>query len=388
MAETNINMNAAHPIVIGAADLPLHWGKVPEWLLPIMKRMARAVIDVMLIEWGEDTLLERLGNPFWFQGLSNIIGMDWNSSGSTTVLISILRQVLKPDDGLAVVGGKGRMATATPSELRNLGKEFDLDIEGLIQASKLAARVDSSLLLDGHQLYIHSMIVTRSGRWAVIQQGMNTATRFARRYHWVEPSSFISDPHSAVAGVKGNAANVIEGSQEGTRKLMLDLLNQDPRKLVNDYRKAQSMLRGGIDAWLYGRSFGAVSRNSGIIYYQPISERGIKSMEETAARKPGSLEEALLSGMGASVSRALFLVCDLIYGSPPSLNDPVTHPYDPFKYAYAIGGKDGVPYPVNRRVAEEVINALEEVVLRAKLSEKDRGRAMHELSIMRSAAST
>lgn len=363
---------------MGAADLPLHWGKVPPWLLPIMKRMARAVIDVMLIEWGEEELMERLGNPFWFQGFSNIIGMDWDSSGSTTVVIHILKQVLEPGDGLAVLGGKGEWATAVPTELRGLGGEFDVDVDALERASRLAAKVDSTLLLDGHQIYIHSMLVTRRGRWAIIQQGMNVTTGFARRYHWVEPGSFVDEPHSAVAGVRGRAANVIEAGQGETRRLLIDLLNEDPRKLVREYRAARSMLGGGIDAWLYGRSFGAVSRD--LIYYQPVGSRGLRSLESLAVGRPGSLEEALLMGMGPAVSRALFLVADLIYGRPPSPNDPVTHPYDPFRYAYAIGGKDGVPYPVDRRTADEVIAALRSIVENAKLEEKYRRRALSSLA--------
>jgi len=53
---------------------------------------------------------------------------------------------------------------------------------------------------DGYQLYHHTFIFTRRGSWAVIQQGMNDNTKYARRYHWLGKSvtDFVNEPHSAI----------------------------------------------------------------------------------------------------------------------------------------------------------------------------------------------
>jgi len=368
----------------GYADLPLHWGKVPSWLIPIMKRMARAISDVILLEWGPEKFLERLSNPLWFQAMNNAIGMDWDSSGSTTVLISILKQVLGPEDGIVVVGGKGKSAMMVGQELLEVARRLPVDPGGLERISKLTAKVDNTLLQDGHQIYIHSLLLTSSGKWAVIQQGMNPRTRFARRYHWLNAVNFVNNPHEAVAGVKGDAVNVIDERTERTRGLILDLLREGPNRVLNLYSEARRKLGGPIDFWLWGRAVGAVEKSKKVIYYQPVDLKRVrKVLEGLRLREPYSLEDALLGGLGPSTARALFLIADLIYNEPPSIQDPVTHPYDPFNYAYAIGGKDGVPYPVNRRIAEEVISTLEDLILRAKMGQREKEMSMRKLRGLR-----
>ncbi len=47
------------------ADLPLHDGKVPLWLLNYMERIARAITDVMIEEFGEEEIVNRLSDPLW-----------------------------------------------------------------------------------------------------------------------------------------------------------------------------------------------------------------------------------------------------------------------------------------------------------------------------------
>ncbi len=371
----------------GIADLPLHTGKVPEWLVPIMRRLAKAIVDVMILEWGPEKVLERLSNPLWFQGFNNAIAMDWDSSGSTTVTMGILKDVVDPkEEGFAVLGGKGSNALKVPEEADALSKVYNVDPEEIARVSRLVAKVDTTLIQDGHQLYHHSVAVTESGYWIVIQQGMNLQTKFARRYHWKKSNNFTVSPHEAISGTKGIAVNVVEREKENTRRLVLDLLREDPRHIVEDYLRAFSALKGQstLEVWAKGGSTVAISREARLIYMKPVDVKRIKQvLEKVYNYQPSSLEDALLQGVGPSTARALYLIADLIYREPPSYNDPVTTPYDPFKYAFAVGGKDGIPYPVNVKVAEEVITTLEDFVSRAKLDKKDKSLSLNKLREIR-----
>jgi hypothetical protein len=49
----------------------------------------------------------------------------------------------------------------------------------------MTAKVDSAALQDGYTLYHHTFVFTATGEWAVVQQGMSAASRYARRYHWL-----------------------------------------------------------------------------------------------------------------------------------------------------------------------------------------------------------
>lgn len=370
----------------GIADLPLHTGHVPPWLAEIMKRLSKAIVDIMVLEWGPDKVVERLSNPLWFQGFNNIIGMDWDSSGSTTVTLGILKEVIKPDEeGIAILGGKGKNATKVPEELYVLTRKYNLDYEKLVKVSRIVAKVDSVLIQDSHTLYHHSLILSNSGKWGIIQQGMNLETRFARRYHWKSTENFFNEPHDGIAGVKQDIAiNVIERDKENVRKLIVDLVKEKPSTVVGQIRKALALLRGQTTLDSFNKAFNVViSPKAKTIYMKPIDVSKIeKVFGKLYEYNPSNLEEALLNGLGPSTARALYLVADLIYNEPPSYNDPVNFPYDPFKYAYATGGKDGIPFPVNRKVAWEVIYTLEDIIEKAKLEKKDKDFALNKLKEM------
>ncbi|MEJ2775514.1 DUF763 domain-containing protein [Sulfolobaceae archaeon RB850M] len=364
----------------GIADLPLHTGKVPPWLALIMKRLAKAIVDIMVIEWGNEKVIERLSNPLWFQAFNNVIGMDWDSSGSTTVTLGILKEVISLDEeGITVLGGKGKNALQVPEELKKLEGKVDADVRQLERASKLVAKVDSVLVQDNYTLYHHSLLLTKSGKWAIIQQGMNVETKYARRYHWFDAKNFTIEPHSGIAGVKTDyTVNVIERQLDNTRKLIVDLINERPNKVISEIKVAYNALKG--QTTLDSAFNVKVSQKHKMIYLKPIDVKRIEEvLYKVHSSSPNNLEEALLNGLGPSTAKALYLVADLIYREPPSYNDPVNYPYDPFKYAYAVGGKDGIPYPVNRKVAWEVIYTLEDIIEKAKLERKDKDFALNKL---------
>ncbi len=365
----------------GVADLPLHYGHVPDYLLKTMRGMCDAIIHTMLYEYGEDKLLERLSNPMWFQALNNAIGMDWDSSGSTTVLLSILKQVIKPKEGLAVFGGKGRASLSVKDELGS-ATLFDIEADKLLEYSSLSAKVDSVLLQDGYNLYIHYMLVSKTGRWLVIQQGMNPHTKYARRYHLLDVENFECEPNSAISGIKGTTINLIDKGIEKTRKVVLEEVNGNKNKIIRDYSKAFNILKGNNTLELFEKNaaISGFDRAKRIEYYRPISIQKLKrNLEKIKNDSFSSLSDSLLGGLTASTARAMFLVADLIYNEPPSFLDPVNYSYDPFKYAFAIGGKDGVPYSVNRKVAEEVIESMKQIVINSKIEDKSKKRSIYKV---------
>ena len=104
----------------GFADTPLHGGHVPAWLAERMTRLGTAIVESILLHYGQSAFLSRLSDPFWFQALGSVMGMDWHSSGITTSVTGALKRGLNPrasDLGLYVCGGRGKQSRKTPEEL-------------------------------------------------------------------------------------------------------------------------------------------------------------------------------------------------------------------------------------------------------------------------------
>ena len=200
------NLNICMGLRTGSADLPLHGGRVPEWLASRMARLGRVVAEAIVHHYGRQELLRRLAHPFWFQSFGAVMGMDWHSSGITTSVLGALKRGLGPVEwelGLHVCGGRGRHSRKTPDELVAVGSRVGFDGAALAKASRLVAKVDSAAVQDGFDLYLHGFVVADDGSWTVVQQGMNTGRRQARRYHWLSENleSFVDEPHSMGATV-------------------------------------------------------------------------------------------------------------------------------------------------------------------------------------------
>ncbi len=385
----------------GSAELPLHEGHVPPELLYHMKRLGKAIALYIIDVFGPNELVERLSNPLWFQAFSNVIGMDWDSSGSTTVVLYVLKDFANVytfnDLGITILGGKGLDSRYIADELAILDRSGNgsIDINTVRYVSILSAKVDSIALQDGYPLYIHSLILSQNGLWTVVQQGMNIAMRMARRYHIHNMITVEKDPHSGIAcNSIGKAINLIDHSSKGIRKSIVDLINSTPpsilirniadinRILKNNLSLERWIVRSGIP---YGLDI-AVAKNinpmENPLLYRPITNinRIEQSLRILASIKPQNFEELLvLKGVGAETLRALTLIANIIYGEKPSSRDPVTHPLDPFIYSYAHGGKDGIPYPIKLDVMKETIKFLEEALEEAKIDVKTKRRALERL---------
>src|SRR5204862_6885790 len=226
-------------------DLPLHGGRVPEWLAQRMTRLGTAITEAIVYEYGTPAFLSRLSDPFWFQALGAVMGMDWHSSGITTSVMGALKRGLAPrapELGIFTCGGRGRFSRNTPSELRALSYRHGFDGEALVRTSRLTARVDNNAIADGFQIYLHSFVVTREGEWAVVQQGMNEGMRLARRYHWHSAAvrDFTADPHTAIVGEsRGEIRNLVDGRAKSAQSALLAIAREDPARTLAEVRRLE-----------------------------------------------------------------------------------------------------------------------------------------------------
>src|SRR5205085_2078478 len=249
----------------GSALLPLHGGRVPEWLASRMARLGGVMVEALVLEEGPHGVLRRLAHPFWFQALGCVMGMDWHSSGITTSVLGALKRGLagrEREIGLTVCGGRGRHSRRTPMELVQFGERTGIDGEALARTSRLVAKVDSALVQDGFDLYLHGFVVANDGAWTVVQQGMNTDRRQARRYHWLSEGvrSFVEEPHAAIEGRPGGSIlNLTDRRAAASREAALELsrapervLHELPRLRVCD--RTLSVLKQAVAAARLGRT--------------------------------------------------------------------------------------------------------------------------------------
>lgn len=352
----------------GVADLPLHEGHVPPWLFSRMTKLSSLIINLMVDEYGVRRTIKMFSNPIFFQSFNNIIGMDWDSSGSTTITTAALKVALKSVDvGIKVVGGKGEHALKVPDEIRSLEGKFNINPGELITASRLVAKVDNVALQDGHRLYHHAMIIGEDGTWAIVQQGLNPETKYARRYHWWMETSFINNPHEGIVGVKGDGAlNMVSSVSEKARSTIIDIVSQDLNKVSRDLATVKAIIksRGNRSILSYINDEGKDWEQA---YYNPrlnvIINRELNINEDALRRARGTYnfrDLLLTNGLGPSTMLALALIAQLIYEAPVDWNDPAN--LDPRRFTFALGGKDGSPYPINREVYDAVIDILSRLV--------------------------
>jgi len=348
----------------GSADLPLHGGRVPAWLSSRMARLGRVLVEALVLEYGRDEVLRRLSDPFWFQALGCVMGMDWHSSGITTSVLGALKRGLAPVEwelGLHVCGGRGRHARRTPDEITALGERVSVDVPGLVRASRLVAKVDSTAVQDGFDLYLHGFVVTDDGKWVVIQQGMNPGRRQARRYHWLwdRAGSFVEQPHVAIEGIpQGEIVNFTDHQAAAARTASVALVGESPENVV---AQVERLSRLQMPAHHDVRA-------------QDINLKRLAAALRLAHdRGPTDFPELLLTpGIGARALFALSLVAEVVHGAPSRFADPA-------RFSFAHGGKDGHPFPVPLTIYDETLRVLRQAVDRAKLGQDDKLAALRRL---------
>ncbi len=224
------------------------------------------------------------------------------------------------------------------------------------------------------KLYHHAFLVTKDEKWAVIQQGMNDKDRSARRYHWLSENTkdFVVEPHNAIVGTKHTGVlNMVAKTSEAARKASVDLSKEPTRKLVNlieSFSKPHN--QSSLQQWLPKTSERWQQTLTTLNMPRNINWDTLSRVYEF---QPSNYEELLsLKGVGPATVRGLALVAELVYGEEPSWEDPV-------KFSFAYGGKDGVPYPVDRKAMDESIQILKQSVLEAKIGEKEKLQSLQSL---------
>jgi hypothetical protein len=338
----------------GVADLPLHGGRVPQWLAQRMTQLGTAIAEAIIRDYGTSMFLSRLSDPFWFQALGSVMGMDWHSSGITTSVMGALKRGLTPhagELGLYICGGRGRFSRNTPQELRAIANRRGFDGEALVRISRLTARIDNNAIADGFQIYLHSFVVTANGEWAVVQQGLNNDSGMARRYHWhsVSVRDFVDAPHSAIVGEnQGTIMNLVDAQAKPAQDALLRITRDNPEATLKDARHLQSPARHEVrGADIDVKRLGAVLA---LAYDRELHDFA---------------ELLLLEKLGPRTLQSLALIAEVVHGTPSRFDDPA-------RFSFAHGGKDRHPFPVPLKTYDESLNYLRTSLDRAKLGDREK----------------
>lgn len=319
-----------------------------------MTKLGTAITEIIVRDYGAAAFLARLSDPFWFQALGAVMGMDWHSSGLTTSVVGALKRGLAPradELGIYICGGRGRFSRNTPQELRCIAERRGFDGEALVRTSRLTARIDNNAIADGFQLYLHSFIVTADGQWAVVQQGLNDQSGMARRYHWHSASvrDFVAEPHTGIVGEhQGVIMNLVDAQADRAQAALLDLARENPEKTLLAARHLSLPDHHEVRAQNVDlKRLGAVLA---VAY-----ERDLHDFAELL----------LLEKLGPRTLQSMALVAEVVHGAPSRFSDPA-------RFSFAHGGKDRRPFKVPLKTYDESLTFLRKALDAARVGDSDK----------------
>lgn len=377
----------------GIATFTLDYGHCPPWLFKRMVSLGREMTKVIVAEYGPDEFVKRIADPVWFQTLGTVLAFDWNASGLTTVLTGALKEAIRfqeQDLGVFICGGKGKTSRKTPDQITEWGNKLRFTEEktnSLVYSSKMSAKVDSSLVQDGYQIYHHAFFFSRNGAWTVVQQGMNTANQSARRYHWFSdsPKDFVDEPHSAISSqlLQAQMLNLVSKKSSATRNTSTELVNSGYNTLMKDIEllRKHSGDVSRMVAFRQGKDETVMAQfDRAEFYHHKVEKEDFgksKYLEKILSKvtdiKPDNYEKLLaIEGVGPKTMRALALVSEVVYGAAPSYEDPA-------RYGFAHGGKDETPYPVDRTTYDKTISVMQQFVAKTKFNPLEKDKALRKL---------
>ncbi|HEY8413888.1 MAG TPA: DUF763 domain-containing protein [Pyrinomonadaceae bacterium] len=354
----------------GTADLPLHGGRVPSWLAQRMTTLGTGITEAIIHDYGTSGFLSRLSDPFWFQALGAVMGMDWHSSGITTSVMGALKRGLAPranELGIYICGGRGRFSRNTPTELRLLGERRGLDADALVRTSRLTARIDNNAIADGFQIYLHNFVVTETGEWAVVQQGLNDETGMARRYHWHSPSvrDFVSEPHTGIVGEnQGTIMNLVDVQAKAAQSALLEIAHERPEKTLQAARhlKLPATRHLKLPAHHDVREKDVDLKRLGAV----LAVAYEKDLHDFA-------ELLLVEKLGPRTLQSLALVAEVVHGAPSRFSDPA-------RFSFAHGGKDRHPFSVPLKTYDESLNVLRNALDASKVGDNEKLEGFRRLN--------
>lgn len=327
-----------------------------------MSLLGGAIVEAIVMEYGKAEVIRRLSDPAWFQSLGCVMGMDWHSSGITTSVMGALKASINPiskELGIYICGGRGKHSRNTPNELRVIAEKTGLDGHELVRSSRLSAKVDNTAIQDGFQIYLHSFVLTDTGEWSVIQQGMNDKTGYARRYHWhsSDLKSFTEEPHTFIYGKnQGQIFNLTHKEASAAKEGIIAISQENPDKMLAEIRKIRLPSHHDVQAKDVDlKRLGAV-----LVLAQDLPIHDFENL-------------LLLEGLGPRTLQSLTLVSEVIHGTPSRFSDPA-------RFSFAHGGKDGHPFPVPVKVYDESIEVLRTAIDKAKIGHSDKLKAFNSLT--------
>jgi hypothetical protein len=220
-----------------------------------------------------------------------------------------------------------------------------------VRTSRLTAKIDNNAIADGFQLYLHTFIVSDAGEWAVVQQGMNPANGLARRYHWHSATvrDFTCEPHTAIVGPhQGTIMNLVDAQAAPAQKAMLGIVREEPRKTLSEAAKLTAPRHHDVRAKDVDlKRLGAV--------LAAAYERELKDFASLL----------LLENLGPRTLQSLALIAEVVHGAQSRFSDPA-------RFSFALGGKDGHPFPVPLKTYDESIAVLRRGLDSAKVGHTEK----------------
>lgn len=375
----------------GIATFTLDYGRCPPWLFERMVKLASIITVAVVDHFGPDEFLKRLSDPVWFQSFGSLLAFDWNASGLTTTTMGALKEALRGREhelGIYISGGKGKTSKKTPDQIMWWGERANIAFDTASKysyLSKLTAKVDSALVQDGFQLYHHNFLFTCNGHWAVVQQGMNTEIGRARRYHWYSDSvkDPTIEPHQGIQSevILPKVLNLVDKKSLDNRSGTMQIV-KEKKDLFYEIKRMKRLSDG--------LQLSILDLSNQDFHYHPIlgekfstrpevfdlfeNKRLEKALHNILEKSIDKYEDVLMTrDVGPKTMRALTLVSEVITGAKPSYEDPV-------RYSYAFGGKDGIPYPVNRQTYDDTMEVVEKAIKKSQLGNAEKERVLRQNS--------
>ena len=326
-----------------------------------MTVLGTALTESILHHYGPSEFFSRPSDPFWFQALGCVMGMDWHSSGITTSVLGALKRGLNPRSdelGIYVCGGRGKQSRKTPEELRGAAQAIGLNGDSLARTSRLTAKIDNNAVGDGFQLYLHTFILSKTGDWVVVQQGMNGNSGLARRYHWhsAKVRDFTADPHSAIVGEhQGTIMNLVDSRAKSAQDALLTIARDKPDRTLQEARKLKLPTHHDV------RAENVDLKRLGSVLAMAYD----RELHDFASL-------LLLENLGPRTLQSLALIAEVIHGAPSRFSDPA-------RFSFALGGKDGHPFPVPLKTYDESLSFLRRNLQSAKLGHTEKAEGFRRL---------
>ena len=345
----------------GSIGMPLHFGKVPHFLSDKMADMGEVIAESIISNYGTAELLSRMSNPNWFQAFGATIGMHWNSSGVTAIVMGALQRRLnkRADDlGIYILGGKGKRGFSLPNQIKRVAHRHDLDNQALVKSSRMCARIDNNAIQDGFNLYQQYCVLSNEGKWTAITQGLNKSNRRARRYHWHSDAvkSFVAAPHTGIAGITNEQTlNLVDANAQPLQQHMVALTKEKPSYVIEAFKEAEMPDRHDVRK-------------------EDVNLARLGSVLDLAYNRDIEHFEDLVDmhNVGPKTLKALAMASEVIHGDATRFDDPA-------RFAFSVGGKDGRPHPIDTKAMQETVSMLEDSVTKAKLGDKDKSNAIKRL---------